>query len=222
MVSGAGSDSWFWHLVAAGLRERGHEVVTPDLPTDDDSAGLAEYVDAIESAIGDRDDLVVVAQSMGALYAPVVASRRKVERLVLVAPMIPAPGETGGEWWDNTDQGEAMRERAKLEGRDPDAEFDPLEVFLHDVPPEVAEESARHVRDQSARPFADAWPLIEWPNVETRVIAGRYDRLFPLEFVQRISRERLGIEPDVVDSGHLPALARPEELVGLLESYRTS
>lgn len=38
--------------------------------------------------------------------------------------------------------------------------------------------------------------------------------------MQRVSRERLGIEPDVIDSGHAPALARPRELVDLLESYR--
>lgn len=38
--------------------------------------------------------------------------------------------------------------------------------------------------------------------------------------MQRVSRERLGIEPDVIDSGHTPALSRPHQLVDLLESYR--
>jgi hypothetical protein len=32
--------------------------------------------------------------------------------------------------------------------------------------------------------------------------------------------ERLGIIPDEMDGGHLPALARPEELVAWLETYR--
>jgi hypothetical protein len=33
-------------------------------------------------------------------------------------------------------------------------------------------------------------------------------------------RERLGITPDEMDGGHLPALARPTELVERLERYR--
>jgi pimeloyl-ACP methyl ester carboxylesterase len=44
------------------------------------------------------------------------------------------------------------------------------------------------------------------------VLAGRLDRLFPLPFMRRLARERLGVEPDVIDTGHLPALARPDEL----------
>ena len=63
LLHGAGSDSWYWHLVAPELRARGHDVVAPDLPCDDDSAGFAEYADAVVDAIGDRRDLVLVAQS---------------------------------------------------------------------------------------------------------------------------------------------------------------
>ena len=34
--------------------------------------------------------------------------------------------------------------------------------------------------------------------------------------------ERLGIVPDEIDGGHLPAFGRPAELVERLEAYRTS
>jgi hypothetical protein len=37
---------WYWHLLEAELRERGHDVAA-DLPSEDDSAGLAEYGDAV-------------------------------------------------------------------------------------------------------------------------------------------------------------------------------
>jgi pimeloyl-ACP methyl ester carboxylesterase len=40
LVHGAGSDSWYWHLVVPALRERGHDVVAVDLPCDDDSAAM--------------------------------------------------------------------------------------------------------------------------------------------------------------------------------------
>jgi len=45
------------------------------------------------------------------------------------------------------------------------------------------------------------------------VTAGARDRLFPLGFMRGLARDRLGIEEvGVIDSGHLPALSRPEEL----------
>jgi pimeloyl-ACP methyl ester carboxylesterase len=92
---------------------------------------------------------------------------------------------------------------------------------MHDVPPEVvADAFARGEPRQSETPFAEPWPLEAWPDVPTRVIAGRHDRLFPLAFMRRLSGERLLIEPDVIDSGHLLALSRPDELVRWLERYR--
>src|SRR5205807_9246133 len=108
LIHGAGSDSWYWHLVVPELRRRGHEVVAPDLPSDD-SAGLAEYADAVVDAIGNRTDLVVVAQSMGGFTGPLVCDRLTVDLLVLVAAMVPRPGESPGEWWANTGWEQAHR-----------------------------------------------------------------------------------------------------------------
>jgi len=75
LIHGAGDVGWYWHLVEAELRSRGHDTVAPDLPCDDDSAGLSEYADAVVGAIGDRTGLVVVAQSLGAFTAPLVCDR---------------------------------------------------------------------------------------------------------------------------------------------------
>jgi pimeloyl-ACP methyl ester carboxylesterase len=51
------------------------------------------------------------------------------------------------------------------------------------------------------------------------VLAGRHDRLFPLDFMRRLARDRLGVTADVIDSGHLPALSRPKELAERLAHY---
>ncbi|HYI46802.1 MAG TPA: alpha/beta fold hydrolase, partial [Actinomycetota bacterium] len=79
LIHGAGSDSWYWHLVVPDLRDRGHDVVAVDLPFTDDSAGLAEYTDVVVDAIGDRADLILVAQSMGGFTAPLVCDRKPVD-----------------------------------------------------------------------------------------------------------------------------------------------
>jgi pimeloyl-ACP methyl ester carboxylesterase len=59
-VHGAGDVGWYWHLVEAELRGRGHDSVAPDLPCDDDTAGLSKYADTVLQAIGDRRELIVV------------------------------------------------------------------------------------------------------------------------------------------------------------------
>ncbi len=207
LIHGAGSDSWYWHLVLPRLRSLGHDIVAVDLPCDDDGAGLEDYVDAVVEAVGDRRDVILVAQSLGGFTAPLVCDRLPVALLVLVAAMVPRPRESAGDWWANTGH----------EFPDP---FDPAVVFTHDLAPELAEASLLHVREQSGTPFEKPWPRDTWPDVPTRFLLCRDDRFFPADFQRRVVRERLGIVPDEMGGGHLPALARPEELVQRLEAYR--
>jgi pimeloyl-ACP methyl ester carboxylesterase len=209
LIHGAGSDSWYWHLVAPRLREAGHDVVAVDLPCDDDRAGLEDYAQCAIDTIGERQDLIVVGQSLGAYTATMVCDRRPTRLLVLVAAMVPAPGESPGQWWSNT--GHVF----------PDP-FDPAQVFAHDVPAEVGAELPAHLREQSDRPFADPWPLASWPSVPTRFLLCRDDRFFPADFQRRVVRQRLGFDPHEMPGGHLPALAQPEELVRRLEGYRAA
>jgi pimeloyl-ACP methyl ester carboxylesterase len=227
LIPGAGSDSWYWHLVAPRLEKLGHDVVAVDLPFADDTAGLAEYADAVVAAIGDpadhtdpaRGDLVLVAQSMAGFTAPLVCERLPVALMVLVAAMVPLPGESPGDWWANTRHAEAQRAAGAREGWDPEGD-DPFVVFLHDVPADVAAASADHVGPQSGTPFEKPWPLASWPEVPTRFLLCRDDRFFPADFQRRVVMERLGIVPDEMPGGHLPALAHPDELVDRLEAYR--
>jgi hypothetical protein len=55
-----------------------------------------------------------------------------------------------------------------------------MTTFMHDVPPDIpATPFARGEPRQSDTPFAEPWSLEQWPNVPTRVLAGRHDRMFP-------------------------------------------
>jgi pimeloyl-ACP methyl ester carboxylesterase len=208
LIHGAGDVGWYWHLVEAELRGRGHDVVAPDLPCDDDTAGLSDYADTVLEAIGKRSEVVVVAQSAGAFTAPLVCDRTQVEQLVLVAGLIPAPGEAGRDWWTNT-------------GYESPAEpFDEVETFYHDVPPELTAEALRRTRRQSDTPTEERWPLGAWPDVDTRFVLCRNDRLLPADFMRRVVQERLGFAPDEIEAGHCVALSRPTELAKRLDAYR--
>jgi pimeloyl-ACP methyl ester carboxylesterase len=207
LIHGAGGDSWYWHLVVPRLTALGHDAIAVDLPCDDDRAELSDYADSVVGATGAGRQVIVVAQSLGGFTAPLVCGRLDVSLLVLVAAMVPRPGESPGEWWTNT--GHVF----------PDP-FDPAEVFAHDLPADLAAELPTHLRPQSGTPFEKPWPLESWPDVPTRLLLCRDDRFFPAPFQRRVARDRLGITPDEMDGGHLPALARPDELVGWLERYR--
>jgi pimeloyl-ACP methyl ester carboxylesterase len=154
---------------------------------------------------------------MGGLTAPLVCARVPVQQLVLLNAMIPVPGETGGEWWSATGQGEAQA--AYLRELGLPAEPDEMSTFFHDVPADVVADAMTQEFAQSGRPFEDPWPLEEWPDVPTRVVAGRDDRLFPLEFQRKLAADRLGLDVDELPGGHCLALSRPGELADLLVSY---
>jgi pimeloyl-ACP methyl ester carboxylesterase len=219
LIPGAGGQAWYWHRVVPELAALGHDAVPVDLPAADDSAGWAEYTDAVLDAIGDRrTGLVLVGQSMGGFTAPLVCARVPVDMLVLVNAMTPAPGETGGDWWANTGQGEAAAAFAREQGRPEN--FDVLRDFFHDVPQHVVDEAmAMGEPAQSGTPFGQPWPAEGWPDVPTRFLQGRDDRLFPLAFQRRVARERLGIDVDDMPGGHLMALSQPVELARRLVAY---
>jgi pimeloyl-ACP methyl ester carboxylesterase len=219
LIHGAGDVGWYWHLVEAELRARGHDVVAPDLPADDPSAELGDYADAVVEAVGDRKDLVVVGQSFGGFTAPLVADRLAVDVLVFVAGMVPAPGEPPGEWWANTGYREAVRKQAARDGG-LTGNQDPFVVFYHDVPRELAEEAIRKERAHpSEASMASPWPLPALPDVPTKFVLCTEDRFFPADLLRRVVADRLDIVPDEIAASHCVALSRPRELADILERY---
>ena len=218
LIHGGGDVGWYWHLVEGELRQRGHDVVAPDLPCDDAAASLLDYADAVVDAIGDRRHLIVVGQSYGCFTAPLVADRLPVEVLVLVAGMIPAPGEKPMDWWENTGHEQAVREQASrdggLTGND-----DPFVVFYHDVARDLAEHALSKERSESETAFNSPWPLDTWPTVPTKFVLCTEDRFFPAEFMRCVVAERLGIVPDEITAGHCVAFSRPRDLADLLDGY---
>lgn len=216
LVPGAGGNAGFWQRVQPLLHKAGYHSVAVSLPNWA-GATFADHADAIVAAAEASTEITLVAQSMGAFSAPLACDRLAVAELVLLNAMIPAPGESAGEWWASTGQADAMRSNDLREGRDPDAGFDAQTYFLHDLPPDVL---ALLMSSGDEEPvgslFETPFPLTRWPDVPTTVLAGRDDRFFPYEFQDRIARDRLGLEVEPLPGGHLLALSQPEALVARL------
>ncbi|GAA2286975.1 alpha/beta fold hydrolase [Nonomuraea roseoviolacea subsp. roseoviolacea] len=208
LIHGGGGSARDWRLVVPELRRRGHDAVAVDLPVEDESAGLGDYADTVVKAVGDRPGLVVVGHSWGGFVAPLVCDRVRAELLVLVTAMIPAPGERPADWWDNT----GWRPSS-------DGDADEVELFLHDVPPDLAADLMAHTRRHSGTADGEPWPLRKWPDVPTRFLLCRDDRFFTPAFMREVVRRRLGVTPDEIPGGHCPMLARPAELAEQLVGY---
>jgi SAM-dependent methyltransferase len=219
LIHGGGDVGWYWHRVEAELRALGHDVVAPDLPAGDESLTLDDYADAVIAVVGERRDLVVVAQSFGGFTAPLVAARLPVDALVFVAGMVPLPGEAPGDWWANTGYRKAVAEQAARDGG-MTGNQDPHVGFYHDVPRELAAQALSQERAHpSAACMASPWPLQALPDVPTHFVLCTEDRFFPATLLRRVVAERLGIVPDEIAAGHCVALSRPKELADILDGY---
>jgi pimeloyl-ACP methyl ester carboxylesterase len=217
LIPGAGGVAWYWHRVVPLLQGAGHDAIAVDLPGDDERAGLSTYADRVVKAIHEHTDVALVAQSLGGFTAPFVCARAHVRMLVFVNAMIPVPGETAGDWWENTGA-TAARTAVARRGRYTER-FDPMTYFLHDVPAEIVEQGEAHQREQAENVFTEPCRFEEWPDVPIHVIAGRDDRFFPIEFQRRVARTRLNVNVDELRGGHLLALSNPRGLVDLLLAY---
>ena len=217
LVPGAGGQAAYWALLVPELERRGHQVIAVDIAEDDPALGLPDYASIVDQAIGGRRGVVLVAQSLAAFTAPMVAT--PVAMIVLLNAMIPEPGETPGQWFENTGAARARSAADAAAGRS--GEFDVTTHFLHDLSPEAlaALTAAGPPREPAETVFSQPCAFRRWPDVPVKVLAGADDRFFPASFQRRLASDRLGVDADQIPGGHLVALSNPVGLADRLTAY---
>ena len=156
LVHGAWFGGWCWTPLALRLREMGHTVVAPDLPTEDAEAGIEEYAAVVERALDNAKakpgaDVIVVGHSLGGLTIPLVAEHRPVAGLIFLCAFLPHPGEpmqveagTYSATWAELTSHQVTHEDGSTSWPVDAA----IRAFFHDCPPDVALESAQRLRRQ--------------------------------------------------------------------------
>jgi pimeloyl-ACP methyl ester carboxylesterase len=103
LLHGGWHGGWMWYRIAARLRERGHRVSTPDLPshgidpTPPATVTMAMYTDAVAALIDASDEPVILAgHSLGGMVVTAAAEARprKVAKAVYVAAFLPKSGQS--------------------------------------------------------------------------------------------------------------------------------
>jgi pimeloyl-ACP methyl ester carboxylesterase len=219
LVHGAWHGPWCWDRLVEPLRERGHDAVVPDLPSEDTELGLEDYADTIERAVGDADDVILVPHSLGGLVGPVVARRRPLAALVYLCGLVPQPGLSFGEQVSAADEpiltiagGREMDEQGRSHWPNPDAT---ARIMYPDLAAEDATWACARLRPQAQKSQGERSP--EPPTgLRMESIVGTEDRLVSPDWSRRVARERLGVEPVEIPTGHFPMITHPELLAGEL------
>lgn len=203
------------------MRDAGHAVAAPDLPCDDLGAGLDQYAETALAALGPEPsaDLVVVGHSLGALVAPLVASRLPTRRMIMVAGIVGAPGvsleslaaEDAERDLPLGDDGIEMDEAGRFRFSAAGAR----RLLYHDCDPQTAAAAIPRLRFQRSL-WTQVADFAAWPDTEIMSIICSDDRLVDPSWSQRTARRRLGVEPVYLPGGHSPFLSRPDHLASVM------
>jgi pimeloyl-ACP methyl ester carboxylesterase len=201
--------------VVGPLRALGHDVVVPELPSEEPELGLEDYADAIGDALGDADDVVLVPHSLGGLNGPVVAARRPLRALVYVCALVPEPGLSFSEQLSQpTEQillfkaGRRVDDRGRSYWGDHD---DTVRIMYGDLDPDDAEWAFQRLRPQAQRSQNEPSPMPP-DGLRTGSIIGTSDRIVSPAWSRSVARQRLCVEPVELPTGHFPMITHPELL----------
>lgn len=222
LIPGSQHGAWCFEALLAEMERRGHRGVAVDVPVEDTSAGLATMADTVVRAALELDgDVVMVGHSLAGTFLPLASARLPTRLMVFLAAMVPI-------------EGRSLRDQARV---DPDmitypadrVEFDAagrsllppdaaIEAYYHDCDPAVAALAARRLRRQSPSVASDTFPVGGWPTgVPAAYVVCAEDRCVAPTWSRRAAWQRLGVEAYELPGGHSPFLARPAELLDVLE-----
>ena len=223
LVHGGYHGSWCWELLTPLVQQAGHEVVTMELPLEDNSATFDTYADVVCTALDDCDgDVVLVGHSYAGNTIPLVAARRPLRHLVYLCAMIPDVGRSLAE--QLTDAPEMLN---PIYGRGLSELDESLcqrwidldiacQVFYGDCDDRLAQFARDRLRPQSVSPALAPCSLAEHPTVPTTYIVCKDDQMLRPEWSRWAVRERLSAELVELPGGHSPFYSRPAELADVL------
>ncbi|WP_164478266.1 alpha/beta fold hydrolase [Mycolicibacterium stellerae] len=222
LLHGAWHDAWCWDRVTPLLKQAGHDVIVPRLPSDDGSADFDTYADVACTSLREcSDDVVVVAHSLAGATGALIPSRRPIRHLVYLCASIPDGGvalaaQMGimasefGEGWlaALTEPDDQLRTQW--------ADFDFVRrVFYGDCDEATQAAAIEHLRPQSAYPFAVPCPLTAHPSVSCTYVVCSEDRVVSPEWSRGKARD-IGANLVELPGSHSPFLSRPQVVAGVL------
>ncbi len=213
LVHGSTHSARAWDLVREELEDRHQTVVTPELPADEPDASATRYAEVIAASIPEGGEPIVVAHSAAGWFLPLVASRRRVRRMVFLAASVP---RIGSSFLERLQAEPEMINPAWL-GKDAQIESVADEFLLHDCPPDRLLWAHATIRVINARQaIVERYPLEQWPDAPSSYIVCTEDRTICPAWSRRIAKSQLGVDALELPGGHCPYISRPTGLAEML------
>lgn len=212
LIHSTGQGAAGWERVVGALAERGLTAHAVELPNDAELLS-SDYAALIRRDVGDIPAPVLLAHSGSGPLLPAAARALGARHQVWLAALVPDLELTFLE---------EVEEHAETTFNPDWLDKNPLEndavaahFLYHDCDWKTLEWGL-----STRRPFV---PLGVWaehvalaPEIPSTYIVARDDRTIRPEWQRRMARERLGVEPIEIASGHCPNVSQPERLAEIL------
>jgi hypothetical protein len=209
--TGQGPDGW--QRLVRGLAAQGHSAHAVDLPTDQPELLAADYAEIIRRQVGGVPEPSVVAHSGSGALLPGAAAALEAAHQVWLAAWVPDPAATFVE--DVALHADAAFNPEWI-GKDPTTDDDvAARLVYHDCDTRTLEWALTTRRLFLPRAVYDERINPKNGIPSTYIVATR-DRTIRPDWQRRMARERLGIEPIEIATGHCPNVSKPELLASIL------
>jgi pimeloyl-ACP methyl ester carboxylesterase len=219
LLHGTAQSTAGWERLCAALAGRGHRALHVDFPDDRPDLLAADYADIAADQVGGAVTRpVVVAHSGAGLLLPAVADRVDARHLVWLAAAVP-DFDGGSTFLEQIERAgsELVHEEWRLHGRE--STEDPVAAAyfgFHDCDLATLRWALTTRRlFYPAAVYAERPPAR--PDRPSTYVLPRQDRTLRPEWMGKVARERLGVEPIEIDGGHFPHVSRPDLLAEILE-----
>jgi hypothetical protein len=222
LVHGTTQSPAGWDLLAGELRERGHGVITVEMPTGEPEWTVADYARHAAAQAGEPGGSRVVAGHSGAgVLLPSLAEAVGASAAVWLAAYVPDL-VAGQSMLDDIKAHRDEMFNPDWLGVDPAR--DPqlaLRFLFHDCDQQVQQWALGTLRLFSPGPAVYQHAPAPLPAAIVRAsIVPAADRTLRPEWMRQAARQRLGIEPTEIDAGHCPHVSQPGRVAEILSDLR--
>jgi len=228
LVHAAWLGGWEWESVSKVIKEKGHTVITPDLPghgsdkTSPKSITMEDYIKTLTNILDKQDEpVILVGHSFNGITISRVAELRpnKVKKLVyLTAFLLPnggsffgaVQGVKGSKAVDNFQLSEDKTYGFVKEDEVQNA-------FAHDIPKEAFDGAKPYIVPEPAAPLMYELQITDenFGKIPKYYIECTEDRAIPIE-IQRAMYKGKVEKSYSLNSSHTPNFSQPENLANIL------
>jgi hypothetical protein len=218
LIHSTGQGAAGWERVVHALAGRGQTAHAVELPSDPDLLA-ADYAGLIRRQVGAIAAPIVLAHSGAGPLLPAAARALKARHQIWLAAWVPDPEASFVE--DTRRHLQAAFDPDWI-GKDPTEDDAVAAAFLYHDCDDAALAWALSTRRLflPLGVYGERLPLA--PEIPSTYIVAAYDRTIRPEWQRHMARQRLGVEPLQVPSGHCPNVSQPDRLAELLVDVAAS